>query len=144
MSFVFFSLKNIAPVKFGNIYKVRTIAKYTTFDSTFSILLLLSHRSDLFGRKKGTFQFDPSSHRKHCSSERHSTKFPWERGRRKLLSISGLWAPSISLKKALCNSVSMTTCSLLIEIYLPSKLFAELFSRNLGKGVPLSSHCVGL
>ena len=49
-----FSLKNIVLMKFGSLYKIRTIEKNTFFDSTFSVLLLLSHRNDIFWRKKKT------------------------------------------------------------------------------------------
>ena len=70
-----FSLKNIVLMKFGSLYKIRTIEKNTFFDSTFCILLLLSHRNDTFWKKKDIFQFDPSSHGKNCSSERRSKKF---------------------------------------------------------------------
>ena len=70
-------------MKFGNLYKTRAITVPSVCCIPYGI------ETVLFDEKKVTSQFDPSSHRKNCSSERRNTKFCGV----ELLLIFGPWTP---------------------------------------------------
>ena len=65
----FFSARNLSPIKFGSLYKIRMNEKKRVFDKIFSILLLLADGIGIFQRKKKHApRLGPSYHRKSFSS----------------------------------------------------------------------------
>jgi hypothetical protein len=66
-----FFRENIAPTKFGRVWKIRTIEKNTVFDSASSISFLVSSRNDIFRRKeKYAPRFGSSCRNKNFSSKK--------------------------------------------------------------------------
>ena len=120
-------------MKFGSLYKIRTFEKNTFFDSTFSVLLLLSHGNDIFWRKKKTHSNLILVLTEKIAAQKYVVRnFAEGKTSTHFWPLSSLYLPEESiLEFRVYDSLSSTHRDL--SGLQASKLFAEPFSRNPGK-----------